>query len=129
LKRANHLTRLAKLRSYLKAQNLDAVLINFLPHVRYLCGYSGSSGLLFVTEKKAYFFTDFRYIEQAQKEVRGAKVIVDERNIWKNLVNIKEATCPRAKIGFQSVFFSHQTHLAVRHMLPQALWIGVENMV
>jgi len=129
LKRANHLTRLAKLRTHLKAENLDAAVINFLPHVRYLCGYSGSSGFLFITEKKAYFFTDFRYTEQAQKEVRGAKVIVDERDIWKNLPNIKEAARPRIKIGFQTAYVSHQHYGGLRHLLPRALWVGVDNLV
>jgi Xaa-Pro aminopeptidase len=129
LKRANHLTRLAKLRTSLKAENLDAALISFLPHVRYLCGYSGSNGLLFVTGKSAWFFTDFRYTEQARQEVRGAKVVVDERNIWKDLPKLKDACLPQIKIGFQSGFVSHQQYNAMRHLLPKALWVGLDSLV
>jgi len=129
LKAANYARRLARLRKRIEAENLDAVLISRLPHVRYLCGYSGSNGLLFVSGNRACFFTDSRYTEQARKEVRGAQVVVDQRDIWKNLLKIKEASRPRIKIGFQAQFVSHQQHRSLRHMLPKALLAGVEDIV
>lgn len=62
-------SRISKLRSELKARSLDAVIITHLPHVRYFAGFSGSSGVLLVTTKKAWFFTDFRYQEQIATEL------------------------------------------------------------
>lgn len=51
------------------------LLVTHLPNVRYLCGFTGSSGaLLFGT--KNFFFTDGRYAEQAEKEVSDAKVVI-----------------------------------------------------
>lgn len=57
--------------------HLDALLITHLPNVRYLCGFTGSSGMLASARGKWAFFTDGRYTEQARMQVKGAKVHVD----------------------------------------------------
>ena len=43
----------------------------------YLTNFKSSNGFLFVTKKNAYFFTDFRYIEAAEKECVGCEVSVE----------------------------------------------------
>lgn len=55
---------------------IDALLVTHLPNVRYLCGFTGSSGALAVHEGKAVFFTDGRYTAQARAEVKHAKVVI-----------------------------------------------------
>ena len=42
----------------------------------YLTGFKSSNGFLFVTKQTADFFTDFRYIEAAEKECVGCSVSV-----------------------------------------------------
>ena len=53
----------------LAERGLDAVLVNHLPHVRYLSGFSGSSGMLLVTRDAAALVTDFRYQSQIAAEL------------------------------------------------------------
>jgi Xaa-Pro aminopeptidase len=53
---------------------LDALIVMHLANVRYLCGFTGSSAALVVTDKGALLFTDGRYTQQARDEVRGAKI-------------------------------------------------------
>ena len=60
----------------LNARHLAALLVTHLPNVRYLCGFTGSAGVLLVTDGKCTFFTDGRYREQARTEVQGARIIV-----------------------------------------------------
>ncbi len=62
------------------SNNYEAVVITNLNNVRYLCGYTGSNGVLLVTKKDALFFTDFRYQEQSQKEINGCAKIVIVKN-------------------------------------------------
>lgn len=62
------------------SKNYEGVLITNLTNVRYLCGYTGSNGVLLVTRKKAVFFTDFRYQEQCEKELNGCAEIVIVQN-------------------------------------------------
>jgi Xaa-Pro aminopeptidase len=73
----NHKSRVLNLECQMEASHLDAVLIAHLANVRYLCGFTGSSGVLTSARGKCAFFTDGRYTEQARIEVKGAKVHVD----------------------------------------------------
>lgn len=50
---------------------VDAILVTTLANVRYLTGFTGSSGTLLVEKRQALFFTDFRYQEQSELEVGG----------------------------------------------------------
>lgn len=52
----------------------DAALVTHMPNVRYLCGFTGSSGVLAFKNGKFAFFTDGRYTTQAREEVAGATV-------------------------------------------------------
>lgn len=42
---------------------------------RYLTGFTSSAGCVLVTRKLCYFFTDFRYFENAKKQVNQCKVL------------------------------------------------------
>ena len=68
-------SRQARLRTLLKRQSLSALLVTFLPNGRYLTGFSGTSGAVLVTGSSALFFTDFRYRIQAEKEVKGCRLV------------------------------------------------------
>ena len=56
-------------RNLLSAENLDALLVFGLPNIRYLCGFTGTDGVLFISADVSIFLTDSRYIEQAQEQV------------------------------------------------------------
>jgi Xaa-Pro aminopeptidase len=60
----------------IEAKRLDGLLVTHLPNVRYLCGFSGSAGVLLATSGGAVLFTDGRYTVQARKEVKGARVVI-----------------------------------------------------
>ncbi len=51
--------RIARLREGLE----DPLLITFLPNIRYLTGFTGSSGFVFVSRDRFVFITDGRYAE------------------------------------------------------------------
>ncbi|MGA8734085.1 MAG: Xaa-Pro peptidase family protein [Terriglobales bacterium] len=72
----DHKGRLGQLRAVFDADSLDALLITHLPNIRYLCGFTGTSGILAIVESGGAFFTDGRYREQARTEVQGARVVI-----------------------------------------------------
>ncbi len=72
----NFLARQKRLREHLATTRFDALLVSHLPNLRYLCGFTGSAGLLLVTEAGSVFFTDVRYDTQAHVEVKGARVVI-----------------------------------------------------
>lgn len=79
----DHRGRQSRLAETLVAQRLDALLVTHLPNVRYLCGFTGSAGVLDIAAGSrgyaAAFFTDGRYRQQAQDEVVGAKASVPKK--------------------------------------------------
>jgi Xaa-Pro aminopeptidase len=54
----------------------DAFLVTHMPNARYLCGFTGSSGLLVVGPRRRTLITDGRYTGQARQEVQGANVVI-----------------------------------------------------
>ena len=69
------------MRLALDEARLDALLITHLPNIRYLCGFSGSSGVLVVDKRQPILFTDGRYTEQALEEVKVAKVKIANKSV------------------------------------------------
>ncbi len=57
-------------------KRLDALLITHLPNIRYLCGFTGSAGLLLAAGGRWILFTDGRYTTQAREEAQGARVVI-----------------------------------------------------
>jgi Xaa-Pro aminopeptidase len=66
--------RLRRLRFLISATNVDAILVTHLPNIHYLCGFTGSSGMLLVEADRATLLTDSRYTFQCREEVFGAVV-------------------------------------------------------
>ncbi len=71
-----------KVFQYLLKKNLDSFLVTDLFNIRYLCGFTGSNGYLLFFEGKVYFYTDFRYELQSEREVSADKIIIIKRNFF-----------------------------------------------
>ncbi len=72
--------RLALARSAFLAHGAEAAVITDPANRRWLTGFTGSSGLVFLTADKAELITDGRYTIQAGAEVRpGVRVTTDNR--------------------------------------------------
>lgn len=67
--------RLEKVRQKLIENDLQALIVNSVSNVFYLSGFTGTNALLLIDPKKAYLFTDFRYIEQAAKEAPDYEIV------------------------------------------------------
>ena len=66
--------RIDLLRARLDEEKLDAILISSAENRRYLSGFVGTAGWLFVTKADAVLCTDFRYTEQAGLQAPGYRV-------------------------------------------------------
>ncbi len=68
----NELARATRLAGELRELEVDWLLVSAPVNVRYLCGYTGSNGLLLVAADELAthrFFTDFRYATQSAEQV------------------------------------------------------------
>ncbi|MCL0087690.1 aminopeptidase P family N-terminal domain-containing protein, partial [Dehalococcoidia bacterium] len=54
---------------------LDVILISQATNRRYLSGFTGSAGFLFISRKDAVLAVDFRYVEQARAQSPDFEVV------------------------------------------------------
>lgn len=102
--------KLQKLREEMQAQELEALLITSSYNLRYITGFTGSSGMAFVTKDYALFITDFRYTEQAGKQAVGFDVIQADKGLP------QEVAAQAGKLDIKSVAFEqdHVTYTAFK---------------
>lgn len=109
--------RISSLKRILKKDKVDAFLVSDPVNLFYLCGYTGSNGLLIVTSdhNKPIFYTDFRYQEQVKEEVKGCKVRILNRNLFMDFpsTDIKSIK----NFGFESNHLSFINYSRVKKQL------------
>ena len=66
--------RLDNFRAAIDEKGIDGLLISDADNRRYLSGFVGSAGYLFITSSGAVIATDFRYTEQAAEQAPGYRV-------------------------------------------------------
>ena len=88
----------ARIREKMKTDGLDAVLLLSIQNMRYATGFSFTDGAVLITKDDAYLFTDSRYIEAANAQVKDAKVIMFDGTVRLNdwlLRTLTEHGCKR----------------------------------
>jgi Xaa-Pro aminopeptidase len=100
----------------LQERELDALLIADPVNVRYVTGFTGSSGLAVVGPAMRRFVTDFRYVEQAKAEVDG----FDRERAAHALVDVLADGWPdgAVRLGFDDATVAVRTHARLRELLP-----------
>jgi Xaa-Pro aminopeptidase len=119
----DHRGREKRLQDSLSTHRIDALLVTHPANLRYLCGFTGSSGALLVTEKKAVFITDGRYTEQARAEVRTAQIVIARQGplaaaaAWLSTHQKKGRRVPQ-KIGIESEHMTVAARSRLARLLP-----------
>lgn len=124
------LKRIDLLKSKLKEDEIDALLVTDPANLIYLCGYTGSNGMLLVSnnQSKPIFYTDFRYQEQINKEVKGCKTKIWDRNLFADfpVTDLKGVK----KLGFESSNLSFGNYSKIKKQLKtKAKIIPTNNVV
>jgi len=101
--------RVARVVSALTEHHLDALLVTGSANIRYLTGFSGSSGLLLVTPRDLLFITDFRYDTQVKEEIGDfARVRIENVSLWTALWEELSSLPKLSVIGFESAQVMHR---------------------
>jgi len=94
--------RLESLLSRLGDEGLDALVVSHPPNIRYLTGFSGSAGLLFVCRQGVLFITDFRYDTQCRGEIGSlARIVIDGMGTWERLLKLLPEYPLVRSVGFE----------------------------
>jgi Xaa-Pro aminopeptidase len=61
-------------------KNIEAVIVKDLSNIYYLSGFTGTTAVLLITAGRQYLLTDFRYLQQAEKEAQDYEIVRVDSN-------------------------------------------------
>jgi Xaa-Pro aminopeptidase len=111
------------LRKQLNKFGVDGILITDLLNVRYLSGFTGSSGYIIITPEKSLFLTDFRYQEQASDQISGFKIIIEDSERSQEIKQVCDKFGVR-KLGFED---NHVTYAFYQKLLKRKIKLKPVN--
>lgn len=121
-------TRLDNLSDKITGAGLSGFVTFHPGHLRYLTGFTGSSGCVWMSDGNATLITDGRYTEQARQEVTHAHVIITKPG--QTLHDALTALIPDAAvIGFESRLVSVWTLRKLQETLPTVEWRPTDRLV
>ena len=129
MKSSSFTKRVHRLFSLLAKKNVDAMIVRDMVDIRYLTGFTGTASWLCLVHKKKHLYVDFRYFEQAQKEVdsrcRVIKWTGDEKDLWEDIQKkIKGLRC-----GVDGKSFSLQIWRKMKRNMPNCAWLVLEDVI
>ena len=105
-----------RLVALLREHELDSLLVTDLVNVRYLTGFTGTNGACVVTPEQRLFLTDFRYVAQAEEQVRGFERLPAGRELATDLVEHL-----RGRAGFDDAHLTVRTHQKLTEKAGEAI--------
>lgn len=124
-------SRIEKLRRRLSEAGLDGLVVSGRQNVRYLCGFTGSAGVLVVPRDPSrlpVLVTDSRYTEQAARQAPGARVVKHGDHLHETLKEVVgELGCRR--LGFESDHVSYHQATLWMESITGIEWVPVEQQV
>ena len=100
--------RLERLKSIMKDNNYNAFYTSNITNVRYLSGFTGSSGFLLITDNDDHFFSDGRYTEQSKNEVHNQKIHITANHL--KCINDENLLDPSWSLCFEGNHLSYDMH-------------------
>lgn len=94
--------KIERLRTKMKKDKLDAVLVEGKTNVFYLSQFTGTAATLFITHTHNFALVDYRYDQQAKKQCHGFEVVVYEQSVTNFLEKLNKLVTQEQihKIGF-----------------------------
>lgn len=100
----------------MRERELDSLLVTNLVNVRWFTGFTGTNGACVLTPDERLFLTDFRYVEQAEEQVRD----FDRLPAGRDLV-IDLAPRLRGRAGFDDAHLSVRSHARLGEKLGEGV--------
>ncbi len=120
--------RLKRLKRKVSGAGLEGLLVSKLVNIRYLCGFSGSAGLLLVTAAKVSLLVDGRYWEQAESEVMAVEIAPCRAGLTTCLEKLLQG-CGISRLGFESEHTSYHRARDLEEKLPGQKLVPTEGLV
>ncbi|OQP05761.1 Xaa-Pro dipeptidase [Geobacillus sp. 46C-IIa] len=119
--------KLEKLRTLLEERHIDGLLVTNGYNRRYITGFTGTAGVALVSREGAMFITDFRYVEQASKQVEGFEIVQHSGPIVEEIARqVKRLGI--GKLGFEQEDVTYAAYKAYEEAISAEL-VPTSNVV
>ena len=104
--------------------SIDAILISNGNNMRYISGFAGATGYVYISQTRHAVLTDFRYTIQAELEAEGYEIITIGNGGYEEVINNLIKTEEISRLGFEAEDMLYATYdrlkdkLHVKEMLP-----------
>lgn len=108
---------------------LDAIIISNENNIRYISGFTGATGYVYISKKTKRIITDFRYTSQAELEAYGYEIITIGNNGYEASINniLKKENIKR--LGFESEDLLYSSYLDLKSKLDLDELVPVKDEV
>ncbi|MGM7721220.1 M24 family metallopeptidase [Metabacillus sp. Hm71] len=120
--------KLEKIRNRFKDLSIDGLLITSKFNRRYMTGFTGTSGVAVISLDKAVFITDFRYTEQAAKEVEGYEIVKHTGPIIEEVTAVVKQLGIK-RLGFEQDHLTYQAYASYKNALTDTEFLPVSGAV
>ncbi|PAD69463.1 Xaa-Pro dipeptidase [Bacillus sp. 7586-K] len=120
--------KLDKIRNRFKELSIDGLLITSEYNRRYMTGFTGTSGIALISEDKAVFMTDFRYTEQAAKQVKEYEIVQHTGPLSEEVAQLVSKLGIK-KLGFEQDHLTYQEYSNYKKVLNSVEFIPVSGAV
>jgi Xaa-Pro aminopeptidase len=121
------MSRINGVQALLGELGVDVFYLTHLPNIRYLTGFSGSSGIVIISKNKNYFITDFRYKEQSARQVKGFEIQINYQSV-DEVKKIFESENVKAA-AFESTHLTYNQLEKLRETLPGIKFIPAADKI
>jgi Xaa-Pro aminopeptidase len=124
----DHEGRISRLRTRMEEEGVDAFLVTNLTNVRYLTGFSGTNGQVFVTHADAVFLSDPRYRARAGALVQAAEVSIYPSELEEGLRPLLEAR-PSLRVGVEASTMTLEERSRLNDAFPEMDTVPLGGLV
>lgn len=117
--------RIKSVKKIMARSKLDAVIFSDINNIRYLTGFTGSEGTLFVGPDESVLLVDGRYTLQATGEVQGV-VVSEYKNVFTGIEKVIKKLGVR-KLGFEAGVTTVEAHQRLADKVKRAEFIPLTN--
>ncbi|MDO8127739.1 MAG: Xaa-Pro peptidase family protein [Candidatus Brocadiales bacterium] len=117
-----------QLREMIKKRGLDGLIVGNIANIRYLSGFSGSEGMMLLTDERDILITDFRYVEQVQKECRGVELVERKRGLIRTISSLVRRL-KLSVLGFEADSLTYSQYAELKTALGRKKMVPTKGMV
>jgi Xaa-Pro aminopeptidase len=122
--------RLRRVRDGLHDARLGGLLVSHPPDIRYVSGFTGSSGLLLIEPGLATLITDFRYEEQARSEIGPSiSLVITADGLFDSLSERLAEGPPGCRIGFDPSTTTVRDRRELDRRCTAVIWDPIEGVI